>query len=441
MLALAPRTRSLPLLPLGLLLLSETARAAWTESGDVDIAISTPGTVLVEAEDVEESDVMAYVYVGGTSTTGEVTVVGEGDVTTRKQLGDWDIRQGTGDIQTVIGEFSARVTIGSSASPTATAGVLNILNSDLDDMSSFAVYQGTLNVTGSRIGFVEVYEDGALYTSLGSRLGNLTTQEDSYTSIVESIVSSTQRCSLRSTVIVEDSSFHCRHIEIATSGASVADVDFRAVGAPSVTLEATDLFEVQSGDVAVESAVVTTGELAVGAYETYMAIAASLWTNAGGTSVDPADPTSPVRLVIGAGTDFHELADFRVAGHPGWQHLTVNGAGTELEVDGDLFVGEYLDFRDRPQTFSGNMTVSNGAVVIVDGTLVVRPQGVLTIESGATVYAAATDIAGTVNENGGTLVLPEPAGAAAGAAAALVLAMHARRLRMRRPRPRLEVAR
>lgn len=426
MLALPSLSRRLLLAPLGLLLLPGIARATWIESGDVDIAISTPGTELVEAADVESSDVMAYVYVGGTSTTGEVTVVGEGDITTRKQLGDWDIRQGTGDIQTVIGEFSARVTIGSSAAPTATAGVLNILNSDLDDMSSFAVYQGTLNVIGSLIGSVEVYEDGAFYTSLGSRLGNLTTQEDSYTSITESIVSSTQRCSLRSTVIVEDSSFRCRHIEIATSGASVADVDFRAVGAPSVTLEATDLFEVQSGDVAVESAVVTTGELTLGAYGTYMAIAASLWTNAGGTSVDPADPTSPARLVIGAGTDFHELADFRVAGYPGWQHLTVNGAGTELEVDGDLFVGEYLDFRDRPQTFSGNVTVSNGAVVIVDGTLVVRPQGVLTIESGATVYAATVENAGTITENGGTLVVPEPGATLAALAAFAALACRVR---------------
>ena len=407
------------------------AHATWIESGDVDIAISTPGTVLVEAVEIEPSDVMAYVYVGGPSTTGEVTVVGEGDITTRKQLGDWDIDQGTGNIQTVIGEFSARVTIGASAASTATAGVLNILNSDLDDLSSFAVYQGTLNVTASRIGPVEVYEDGALYTTLGSRLGNLTTQADSYTSIVESIVSSTQRCSLRSTVVVEDSSFRCRDIEIATSGESVADVDFRAVGAPSVTLEATELFEVQSGDVAVESAVVTTGELEVGAFETYVGIAASLWTNAGGTAVKPGGSGSPVRLVIGAGTEFHELADLRVAGHPGRQHLTVNGAGTGLEVDGDLFVGEYLDFRNRPQTFTGNMTVSNGAVVIVDGTLAIRPQGVLTIESGATVYAATVENDGTITESGGTIVVPEPAAGLGALAAFAALAWRSRRTLLR----------
>lgn len=390
------------------------AHATWIESGDVDIAISTPGTELVEAADVEPGDVMAYVYVGGLSTTGEVTVVGEGDINTRKQLGDWDIRQGTGNIQTVIGALSARVTIGASAAPTSTAGVLNILNSDLDDLSSFAVYQGTLNVTASRIGSVEVFEDAALYTSLGSRLGNLTTQVESYTSIDESIVSSTQRCSLRSTVLVEDSVFRCRHIEIATSGGFEADVDVRAVGAPFVTLEATDLFEVQSGDVDISGAVVTTGALELGAFATNLGVAASLWTNEGGTDIC----CGPARLAIGAGTDFHELADVRVAGEAGSQHLTVNGGGTELEVDGDLRVGEYIDFRNRTQTFTGNVTVSNGAVVIVGGTLAIRPQGVLTIESGATVYAAATAIEGTVNESGGTLVVPE-AGRALSLAAAI----------------------
>lgn len=425
MLSLPSLSRRLLLAPLGLLLLPGIARATWIESGDVDIAISTPGTVLVEAEDVEPSDVMAYVYVGGTSTTGEVTVVGEGDITTRKQLGDWDIRQGTGNIQTVIGELSARVTIGNSAAPTSTAGVLNILNSDLDDISSFSVYQGTMNVTASRIGFVEVYDGGALYTSLGSRLGNLTTRADSYTSIVESIVSSTQRCSLRSTVIFEDSSFHCRHIEIATSGESVADVDFRAVGAPSVTLEASDLFEVQSGDVDVSGAVVTTGALEVGAFATNLGVAASLWTNEGGTKIC-CGSGSPARLVIGAGTDFHELADVRVAGEAGSQHLTVNGAGTELEVEGDLRVGQTENHLGQPTDFTGNVTVSNGAEVIVHGTLVVRPQGVLTIESGATVYAATVENEGTITESGGTLVVPEAGGMLAGIAALSVLAWRAR---------------
>lgn len=412
------------LLVCALLLIASAARATWIESGDVDIAISTPGTVLVEAEDVEESDVMAYVYVGGASTTGEVTVVGEGDVTTRKQLGDWDIRQGTGNIQTVIGALSARVTIGASASPTSTAGVLNILNSDLEDDSSFAVYQGTLNVTASRIGFVEVYEDAAFYASLGSRLTNLSTQEDSYTSLEATLLVSNFTCQLWSTVVIEDSVVRCRRINIDDPGGSPSNVDLRAFAAPFFELETMEEFEVNGGTVDIEGAVATTGELFVGSDDSYVGIAGSVWTNAGNTTVQYSGPASPNQLAIGAGSRFHELGLVRVAG-PG-DDLTVDGAGTELEVEGDLRIGEALNHLSQPIDIPGEVRVSNDATVIVHGTLLVRPQGTLTIESGATVYAASVAGTGTITENGGTLVVPEPCEALGGLAALTMLTWRAR---------------
>lgn len=418
------------LLPvLALLVLAPAARATWIESGDVEIAISTPGTVLVEASEVEPGDVMAYVEVGGPSTTGEVTVVGEGDITTPKRLGNWRIEQGTGNIQTVIGVVNGGANIGSSAAPDATTGALNILNSDLGDLSSFKVYQGNLNVTASRIGFVEVFEEAAFNAQLGSRIASLFTQEDSFTSIKESLLSSNGTCQLWSTVIIEDSIVRCRSIEIDNPGDDSSDVDLRAFVLPYFELETTQAFEVNGGTVDIANAVAETGELLVGSADTYVGIAASTWTNAGGTQIEASGTVAPVEVAIGAGTRFHELGDVRVTGQPGWQHLTVNGAGTELEIDGDLRVGEYLDFRNRPQTFTGNMTVSNGAVVIVDGTLVVRSQGVLTIESGATVYAAATDIDGAVNENGGALVLPEPGATLGGVVSLAALALAGGRLR------------
>lgn len=425
-----------PLLVCASILVASAAHAAWTESGDVEIAISTPGTELVEAEDVEPGDVMAYVEIGGPSTTGEVTVVGEGDITTPKQLGNWRIEQGTGNIQTVIGVVNGGATIGSSGAPTATAGVLNILNSDLGDLSSFKVYQGTMNLTASRVGFVEVFEEGTLYAQLGSRLASLSTREDSFTSITESILVSNGTCQLWSTVIFEDSIVRCRRINIDNPGEDSSDVDFRALAGPFFELETTEEFEINGGTVDVENAVAETGELLVGSEDSYLGIAASTWTNAGGTQIEAGGTVGPVRVAIGAGTQFHELADLRVIGHPGWQHLTVNGGGTELEVDGDLFVGQYLDFRDRPQDFTGNMTVSNGAVVIVDGTLVVRPQGVLTIESGATVYAASVDDQGTITENGGTLVVPEPGETLGGVVSFVALAWRSRRAGGSRPHPR-----
>jgi len=55
--------------------------------------------------------------------------------------------------------------------------------------------------------------------------------------------------------------------------------------------------------------------------------------------------------------------------------------------------------------------------VIVHGELLVRSQGVLTIESGATVYAASVAGAGTIAENGGTIIVPEPGATLRGVAA------------------------
>lgn len=416
------------------ILVASAAHATWTESGDVEIAISTPGTELVEAEDVEPGDVMAYVEVGGPSTIGEVTVVGEGDITTPKQLGNWRIEQGTGNIQTVIGVVNGGATIGSSGAPTATAGVLNILNSDLGDLSSFKVYQGTMNLTASRVGFVEVFEEGTLYAQLGSRLASLATQADSFTSITESILDSNGTCQLWSTVIFEDSIVRCRRINIDNPGGSPSNVDLRAFAGPFFELETTEEFEVNGGTVDIEGAVAETGELLVGSDDSYVGIAASVWTNAGNTIVQYSGPASPNQLAIGAGSRFHELGLVRVAG--AGDNLTVNGAGTELEVEGDLRIGEALNHLSQPIDVPGEVRVSNGATVIVHGTLVVRQQGTLTIESGATVYAASVDDQGTITENGGTLVVPEPGETLGGVVSFVALAWRSRRAGGSRPHPR-----
>jgi hypothetical protein len=62
----------------------------------------------------------------------------------------------------------------------------------------------------------------------------------------------------------------------------------------------------------------------------------------------------------------------------------------------------------------------------VHGTLVIGPLAVLNLDAGGTVYAGATEIHGTVNENGGTLVVPEPGATLGGVAALVVLAWRSR---------------
>ncbi len=58
--------------------------------------------------------------------------------------------------------------------------------------------------------------------------------------------------------------------------------------------------------------------------------------------------------------------------------------------------------------------------------------GILNLEAGGTIYADATEINGTINENGGTLVVPERASAFAALGACAALVVLARRSRARR---------
>lgn len=409
---------------LALVVFASQARATWIESGDVDLVIvgGGGGNEGVEAADVEAQDDMVLVSVGATDP-GEITVVGEGSITDPKVLGNFYVYEfGTANIQTVFGTTNL----------IEVRGVLNVLNSQLEP-DWIHVFDGTVNLTASVVPGISLNAGSSLHAQLGSRLGGLQTQEDTNTMIEGSIVSSPLECRLfGSTFVFEDSILHCKNITVTNVATEIASVDVYRVLSPFVTVETDEELAVWSGTLDIEYAVVTTGSLEIGAGgEAQVGASASLWTNAGGTALQPGGTVAPIQLAIGGGTDFHELADVRVAGHPGTQHLVVGGAGTELEIDGDLHIGEIENHLGNPADFTGNVTVSNGAEVIVHGELLVRPQGVLTIESGATVYAATVTENGAINENGGTLVLPEAASMLGALAALAALAGSARRRRVR----------
>ena len=79
---------------------------------------------------------------------------------------------------------------------------------------------------------------------------------------------------------------------------------------------------------------------------------------------------------------------------------------------------------------TGTLTIEDGGDVDVDGTFTIRPLATLNL-NGGTLRVGAFDNQGTFNENGGTLIVPEPA--ATGVAALLALALVARRRRRCRP--------
>jgi hypothetical protein len=76
---------------------------------------------------------------------------------------------------------------------------------------------------------------------------------------------------------------------------------------------------------------------------------------------------------------------------------------------------------------TGVLDVGGGGRVVIGTLLSVEPGGVVNLNPGGTIYAPAVENLGTINDNGGTLVLPEPHGGGAVALGAL-----AWRQRMRR---------
>lgn len=412
----------------GALFLSAPAGAHWLGTEPYTIQILLPGDIIHfvdTAAEVQPDDVMYRLYVGDGPTAGSLSVVGEGDFASRKTLGGWNINNGTANVEGVVGT-NAGFNVGSSGAPGATAGVLNILGSDID-LGGVDVYQGTLNVyAGSKIQNVEVFDEAFAYVTLFSQIGNLTTHAGAYAMIQQSIASSDLHCDQVGTVLVQDGTLRCGRATIENGGV----VEIEPLLANSV-FDVTNALTVRDGSLSVSGTIATTGSIVMGGSTTHLGVAGSNWANAGALDFQPSAVVGPVEMTVGADTQFHNGGLVRVSGHPSYQQLTVTGAGAELEIDGDLRIGEYVS-QNQAKTFSGNVTVADGATVIVHGTLVLKPLAVLNLEPGGTVYAEDVDDAGTIHENGGELILPEPADAAATAVATAALGALARRRRIRR---------
>lgn len=407
------------------------AGASWNGTKPYRIYIVAGGGSTQEVEDaadVEVQHVMQQITIGEAGPTpdaGELTVVAEGSGLDRKILGTWDINNGTGNVQSVVGTVNV-FRIGGGNADFDLPGVLNILNSDIDGGSSIVYKGSTLNVNGgSKIGNVTVHEDASAYVTLFSQIGNLTTQTGAYARLQESVSSSTQFCNQLGTVLIEDSLLRCGNSRIWDD----ANVEIRPFVTQNSTLEITSELNVNhQASLSVSGTNATTGSIVMEGDDSDFNIGSSRWTNANGLAIQGGS-VGPVEMTVGAGTQYHDGGTARVSGHPAYQHLTVTGDGTEFELEGDLRIGEYL-LQGNPNDYSGNVTVADGATVIVHGELALRPLGVLNLEPGGTVYAASLDNDGTINENGGTLVVPEPASAVVGASAVLALTLHARQRRV-----------
>jgi hypothetical protein len=425
------REVSLPLLArswiaLVVLALAAPARADWHESGEVQITIATPGIVHVEAEEVEPGADVVAVLVGDEPDPGELTVLAEGNITERQDLGSWNVNLGQGNIHSTWGEGFFRV--GSGINAGDTEGVLEILGSDV--VGGVRVEKGTLRViAGSKVDSLHIFPLGNAYVSMGSRTKTITAREGSYLSIDASIVEqlAVQTCELRGTALIVDSSFSCGNLE-TNSG---ADTDVYPSLTPFSAFHIEQNLRMIGAILDVESTDASTGSIdlfGVPDHETSLDIAATRWTNAGDIFFGDLNDGGQVELLIHGGSDFVQEGTITLYHGTLGDGLVVTGGGTTLEVGEDVLVGS------SPPTaqVAGTMTVGAGAVVTVHGTLRLGPSGVLNLEEGGTIYANAAELLGTVVENGGELVVPEADAIASAGAALGSLAARAMRGRARR---------
>jgi len=146
----------LAVLPLASILAAPPAGADWFESGFVNIIANLS---FVEAEDIDPGDVVETVQVGSPTESGELTVVGEGDVDTRQSLGQWTVRNGQGNIQSTFGSGGSFRAEGGDV-PEPEDGVIDVLNSDVEG-NFIAGERGTVRVTGSSIDYLTVADGGS----------------------------------------------------------------------------------------------------------------------------------------------------------------------------------------------------------------------------------------------------------------------------------------
>jgi hypothetical protein len=404
------------------LLAAPAAHATWTEAGNVTIRIvgELGGLDLVEASQIGLVADVFVVFVGSASEVGTLTVSQQTDEV-RTDLGGWTIVNGQGNVGGVFGDGVFRV--GSGTSETATPGVLEFVSSDVT--GGVDVRNGNCNVRGgSSIGNVDVFPFGRLDVVEASAVDRLTTHDGSLTLVQDSFATSTSLSSWSGDMRIDDSIVSVDALRVFNGG----DVEIGLASFGGAELTMTGNLEVRDAELAIARTEVSTGSIDMRGIASSLDVANGTWTNADYVDFHPSGTVGPVTIDVHGGAIFH-ANDLRVSGHAAYQHLQVRGDGTELDAN-DFVIGEYQG-GGGPTGFTGNVTVSDGAIVVVHGTLIIGSQAVLNIESGATVYAMDVDDDGTVVENGGQLIVPEPEAAEEAMVACAGIAAIARRSRAR----------
>lgn len=391
--------------------------ALWSGSGEISMTYreQAGGTVYgrnaSNIHETIETDIISTIEVGGVSgpsddDPGSLSLSNVGDDEAPRDLGDVDVNVGTLSLNDSI--VSGRFAV------TRPTSVMTMLLSELRSTSVFTVSTGgTFTAQVSHVA-ISVREGGI------ARISGCTGSVGSTIGADVEIDSSTLGSSgFRGKQVVTNSTItgpqgSIREGESHFDASSLDVVGDLTVGGNTTSAPPTDT------DLIMTSSVFESGTGAVragvGLATTFEMRGASTWRSFGPFAI--SNPTT--QADINSGSRIDARADFILGG----SFVTIGSTtatSSRIDVAGDF---------DLAPTIAGTLTIEDGGVVDVDGTLVIGPLATLNL-NGGTLRVGALDNSqgGVLNENGGTLIVPEPASAAALVAASLALAGLRRRRR------------
>lgn len=404
------------------------ARADFAESGDVRIYVYPNGTgsrVLRDAAQVLPTDLIDEIQVGEGGTVanqdvGSLDIAGEGDTqlpeTGARELGVVEVPYGTLTINGSHVDAEPRLGVVGNVSFDPSVGELELTLSILRGVNA---QRGNVSVSASTIGEISLrYGTATVANSFLDGGFDLNDTGDGATiAVFESTLERATRIDTKGDVEVDRSSFDTGGLRFTDGVMLLENTIWTMHGTGEVRVGDTGLvtaFHLLSSDVDSTTTLVGPGQ------NDLVLSAGSDWDDA--TSFTVTGDQSDV--LVESGSDIEELGDLRIVGGGG---MAVTGNGSTVDVGDVLGVGQAAN----GSCTAGSLAVANAATVIVRGTLVICPSGVLTLDPGGTVYAAAVeDQGGTIEENGGALIVPEAASAFATLSA--LAALGVRRSRSRR---------
>lgn len=395
----------------------------WSANGDVSMTyrIQAGGTVFgrnaAQIDDTIETDIISAIEVGGTSGAadddpGNLFLSNAGDEAAPRNVGEVDVNVGTFSLNDSI--VTGRIDLNRPGSS------LTMLLSETRGSTVVVVRDGGLFTPQvSRVGGATVLEGGmarasGIIGSIGSVIG-ADVEIDASTLLSASFIG---RYVLRDCTVTGPTG-RFREGDLRGEATSV-DVDGElTVGGATTSAVPTDtVLQMTSSVFESGTAVVRSGLSSGVVIDTDFEMrGASTWRSFGLFTIT----NETTHVDINSGSRIDARADFHIA-----SAFATIGSGTatssRIDVAGDF---------DLDGSLPSALTIEAGGVVDVDGTLTIGPLATLNL-NGGTLRVGNLDNQGVLNENGGTLIVPEAAGVAPPLAAALMLVLLRRSRRAQR---------